>query len=74
MAGTVDRFEQRNGRWAIASRVCLRDWVTVNERPDMNDPAVLTAIRRALSAPVRELLAGSAVSRRERRTSPMLAR
>ena len=22
----VDRLEQRDGRWAIAARVCLRDW------------------------------------------------
>ncbi len=27
----VDRFERRDGRWAIADRVCVHDWDTVED-------------------------------------------
>ncbi|WP_104181940.1 nuclear transport factor 2 family protein [Arthrobacter sp. B0490] len=28
----IDRFEKRNGRWAIAARVVVRDWMATEER------------------------------------------
>lgn len=53
----VDRFEKRNGRWAIAARICIRDWAPLAERPDPSDPSTMTAIRDVLPAPVRVFMA-----------------
>lgn len=38
----VDRFERRDGRWAIAKRVCTAEWRTVStsKLPDRGTPAV----------------------------------
>src|SRR5207249_6464939 len=54
----IDRFERRDGRWAIAARVCVRDWAPLPERPDFDDPSTLTAIRAVLPPAVREFMAG----------------
>lgn len=62
----VDRFEKRDGKWAIAARVCLRDWAPLDETPDLEDPSALTAIRSVLPPAVRELMASGARSRRDR--------
>lgn len=62
----IDRFEKRDGRWAIAERVCLRDWAPLDEVPDMDDPSTLTAIRSTLPPSVRELMASGLRSRRDR--------
>jgi ketosteroid isomerase-like protein len=60
----LDRFEKRDGRWAIAARVCVRDWAPLPDRPDFDDPSTLTAIRAVLPPPVREFMAtGPGVSR-----------
>lgn len=63
----VDRFERRGGDWAIAARVCVRDWAPLDEAPDPDDPTTLTAIRSVLPEEVRELMAAGACSRRDRR-------
>jgi len=44
----LDRFERRDGRWAIAARVCVRDWAPLDTQPDPADPSTMTAIRHAL--------------------------
>jgi hypothetical protein len=46
----IDRFERRENRWAIAHRVCVRDWALLDEHPDPDDLAAYTA-RRAVLAP-----------------------
>jgi hypothetical protein len=40
----LDRFEKRDGRWAIAARVCVRDWAPLAAPPDVLDQAALTAV------------------------------
>ena len=60
----IDRFEKRHGRWAIAARVCVRDWAPLPTQPDFADPSTLTAIRAILPPAVREFMAsGPKVSR-----------
>lgn len=62
----VDRFEKRGGRWAIAARICVRDWAPLDEVPDPDDPSTLTAIRSVLPEAVRDLMASGTCSRRDR--------
>jgi hypothetical protein len=62
----VDRFERRDGKWAIAARVCVRDWAPLDEQPDPNDPSTLTAIRSALPAGVLQLMKSGRLSTRDR--------
>jgi SnoaL-like domain len=38
----LDRFEKRDGRWAIAARVCVRDWAPLDEVPSVLDQSRLT--------------------------------
>lgn len=38
----IDRFEKRDGRWAIAARVCVRDWAPLEEVPTDLDQSKLT--------------------------------
>jgi hypothetical protein len=52
----LDRFEKRNGRWAIAARLCVRDWAPLPEQPDFDDPSTLTAIRAVLPPAVQEFM------------------
>ncbi len=52
----IDRFEKRSGRWAVAHRVCLRDWAPLSTRPDPDDPSTLTAIRAGLSPALLEFM------------------
>jgi hypothetical protein len=40
----LDRFTKRDGRWAIAARVCVRDWAPLAAPPDVLDQAALTAV------------------------------
>jgi ketosteroid isomerase-like protein len=40
----LDRFEKRNGRWAIAARICVRDWAPLGEIPETLDQAAMTAV------------------------------
>lgn len=62
----VDRFERRNGVWAIAFRVCLRDWASMDERPDMNDLSSFTSTRALMSDEARAFMNGGPGSRRDR--------
>lgn len=62
----VDRFEKRDGKWAIADRVCLRDWGLLDERPDMNDLSSFTSTRAILSDEVRAFMNGGLASSRDR--------
>lgn len=39
----IDRFEKRNGRWAIAARICVRDWAPLKEIPEKLDQSAMTA-------------------------------
>jgi SnoaL-like domain len=39
-----DRLEKRQGRWAIAARVCVRDWAPLKQIPEELDQAALTAV------------------------------
>ena len=50
------RFEKRAGRWAVAARLCVRDWAPLPEQPDFDDPSTLTAIRAVLPPAVREFM------------------
>jgi len=52
----LDRFEKRAGRWAIAARLCVRDWAPLAEQPDFGDPSTLTAIRAVLPPAVQEFM------------------
>jgi hypothetical protein len=69
----IDRFEKRDGRWAIASRVCVRDWTPSAEPPDLADPSTLTAVSAALSPAVLSFMRGAAQSSRDR-TDPSYLR
>ena len=69
----IDRFERRNGNWAIAYRICLRDWANLDERPDMNDLTSFTSTRAILSDEVRAFMNGGPASRRDR-TDPSYQR
>lgn len=60
----LDRMEKRDGRWAIALRVCVRDWAQLAEVPDVIDPAALTAF--ALDARSVELTRTGAKTARDR--------
>lgn len=60
----VDRFEKRHGRWAIAHRVCLRDWIPLDEAPDPTDPAAFTAVKDGLPPAMAALMATASVSLR----------
>ena len=41
----LDRFEKRDGRWAIAARICVRDWAPLEEIPETLDQAALTVVK-----------------------------
>jgi hypothetical protein len=62
----LDRFERRNGRWAIAARVCVRDWAPLDTPPDPEDPSTMTAIRSALPDAVLEFMRGGPLPTRDR--------
>lgn len=41
----IDRLEKRDGRWAIAVRVCLRDWAPISEICEPLDQSKLTVVQ-----------------------------
>lgn len=58
----LDRFEKRHGRWAIAARICVRDWAQLSERPEVLDQTAMTSA--ALTPEMAELArSGPQVSR-----------
>jgi hypothetical protein len=40
----LDRFEKRDGRWAIAARVAVRDWAPLEEIPETLDQSAMTVV------------------------------
>jgi SnoaL-like domain len=60
----IDRFEKRSGRWAIAARLCVRDWAPLSETPESLDQATLTVA--PLDARTRDLMRSGAQSSRDR--------
>ena len=69
----VDRMEKRDGRWAIAARVCLRDWAMLDERPDMDDLTSFTSTRTSLPEEMRAFMNAGMGSKRDR-TDPSYQR
>jgi hypothetical protein len=51
----LDRFEKRDGRWAIAARVCVRDWAPLDELPEPLDQSRMTVVK-SLPEHIRELM------------------
>jgi ketosteroid isomerase-like protein len=51
----LDRFEKRNGRWAIAARLCIRDWAPLNEVPEPLDQSQMTVVKN-LPDHIKELM------------------
>lgn len=62
----IDRMERRDGRWAIAARVTLRDWAMMDERPDMSDLSSFTSTRASLSEEARAFMNGGPGASRDR--------
>lgn len=69
----VDRFERRDGRWAIAHRLCLRDWGLIDERPEPGDLAGFAARRSSLPSEVLEFVNAGPAPARDR-TDPSYSR
>lgn len=61
----LDRLEKRNGRWAIAARVCVRDWAPLTEIPETLDQAAMTVVS-GLDERTKELMRTGAQPRRDR--------
>jgi len=62
----IDRMEKRDGRWAIAARVTLRDWAMIDERPDLDDLTAFTSTRTSLSEEMRAFMNGGMGPKRDR--------
>jgi len=69
----LDRFERREGKWAIAYRLVLRDWAMVDERPDMNDLSAFTSTRASLPPEVLKFMNEGLGPKRDR-TDPSYVR
>jgi hypothetical protein len=69
----IDRFERRNGVWAIAYRELLRDWATLETQPDMSDLSAFTSTRASLTPEMRAFMNGGPASARDR-TDPSYER
>lgn len=41
----IDRLEKRDGRWAIAARLCVRDWAPLKAIPDTLDQTTMTVVQ-----------------------------
>ena len=67
----IDRLEKRNGRWAIAARVCVRDWAPLAEIPETLDQASLTVV--SLDDATKALMRSGAQPARDR-TDPSYQR
>ena len=61
----IDRMEKRNGRWAIAARVCIRDWAPLQEIPDSLDQSKMTVVQNQDDA-LRAILRGGPQPSRDR--------
>jgi ketosteroid isomerase-like protein len=61
----VDRLEKRDGRWAIAARVCVRDWAPLDRVPERLDAAAMTVVK-GLDDQTIQLVRSGAQPRRDR--------
>jgi ketosteroid isomerase-like protein len=59
----LDRFEKRNGRWAIGARVCIRDWAQLESIPEVMDQSTMTAVKNLPPAVVELMRTGPQPSR-----------
>ena len=59
----LDRLEKRDGRWAIAARVCVRDWAPLVEIPAELDPSAMTVVTGLDEATVALMRGGARPSR-----------
>ncbi|MCO6381770.1 nuclear transport factor 2 family protein [Oceanicola sp. 502str15] len=59
----LDRLEKRNGRWAIADRVCLRDWAPLEAIPASLDQSSMTAVKNLPDGVKRLMQEGPQTSR-----------
>jgi hypothetical protein len=59
----VDRLEKRDGRWAIAARVCVRDWAPLDAVPETLDAATMTVVKGLDDATVALMRSGAHPSR-----------
>ena len=59
----IDRMEKRDGRWAIAARVCLRDWAPLKELSAPLDQSKMTVLRNQPAAIVALMRNGPQPSR-----------
>jgi hypothetical protein len=69
----VDRFERRDGVWAIAHRVTVRDWALLDERVDIADQSSFTSTRASLPPEIRAFMNAGSAPRRDR-TDPSYRR
>lgn len=60
----IDRLEKRDGVWAIAARLCVRDWAPLDAIPETLDQAALTVV--ALDEVTRSLMRTGAQPTRDR--------
>jgi hypothetical protein len=61
----LDRLEKRDGRWAIAARVCVRDWAPLDEIPETLDQSALTVVK-GLDERTKDLMRTGAQPSRDR--------
>ena len=61
----IDRLEKRDGRWAIAARVCVRDWAPLEEIPEVMDQAAMTVVKN-LSEQTKQLMRSGSQPSRDR--------
>lgn len=59
----VDRFEKRDRRWAIAVRVCVRDWAPLDEIPTSLDASAMTVVKGLDERTVELMRSGAQPSR-----------
>jgi hypothetical protein len=62
----LDRFERRDGVWAIAYRLTLRDWALLDERVDLAEQSSFTSTRASLPPAIRALMDAGSAPRRDR--------
>jgi len=67
----IDRLEKRNCRWAIAARLCVRDWAPLPAIPETLDQAALTVVN--LDEATKAMIRGGAMPARDR-SDPSYAR
>lgn len=59
----IDRMEKRDGKWAIAARICVRDWAPLDTAPDSLDQSELTAVKNLPEAVIEMMRSGAQIAR-----------